>query len=275
MKSTLQDMTEQFDKKRISQHFSVSAPNYDTASVVQRQAADDLLLMARELTSAPERIIDIGCGTGYASHKLKNHFPYSFLVSLDLAEGMLMQARKHFEVEGSFNGLRGDVEFLPIKNNSVDLIFTNATLQLCNQIEQTLAEILQVLNPGGVFLGSTFGPATLNQIYDAWEAVDPENIDEHRFSFHSTSYWKNIFNFGEWVNPTIEVKTQTQYYPTAMEALKSIRMAGVKNSLSARKKSLTGRKIFFKFVDELEKKREPEGIPLTYEIIFFSTFSGK
>ena len=36
-----------------------------------------------------------------------------------------------------------------------------------------------------------------------------------------------------------------------------------------------GRKIFFKFVDELEKQREPKGIPLTYEIIFLSAFSDK
>jgi len=268
-------MTDQFDKKKISQHFSISAPNYDSASVVQRQAADDLLQMAGELVSAPERIIDIGCGTGYASNKLKRIFSDSFLISLDLAEGMLRQAKINFADDNSFNGLRGDVEFLPVKNHSVDLIFTNATLQLCNQIEQTLTEIHQALKPGGAFLGTTFGPATLNQIYQSWEIVEPDNIDEHRFSFNSAAYWKTIFSSGEWVNPTIDVKTHTQYYPTAMEALKSIRMAGVKNSLSARKNSLTGRKTFFKFVDELEKKRESQGIPLTYEIIFINAFSGK
>ena len=268
-------MTEQFDKKRISQHFSISAPNYDSASVVQRGAADVLLSMAKKLSVPPGRIIDIGCGTGYASRELKNIFPDSFIVSLDLAEGMLRQAKKYIAVDDSFKGLRGDVEFLPIKNNSADLIFTNATLQLCNNIEHTLTEIHQALTPGGAFLGTTFGPATLNQIYRAWEIVDSDNIDGHRFSFHSADYWGNIFNSGEWGSPTIDVKTHTQYYPTAMEALKSIRMAGVKNSLSARKNSLTGRKIFFKFVHELEKQREPQGIPLTYEIVFFSARSGK
>jgi malonyl-CoA O-methyltransferase len=262
-------MTEQFDKKRISQHFSISAPNYDRASVVQRQAADELLNMAKGLASPPGRIIDIGCGTGYASRKLKSIFPDSFIISLDLAEGMLKQAKKCFGAGNPFNGVRGDVEFLPIKNNSAQLIFTNATLQLCNQIELTVDGMQRVLKSGGIFLGTTFGPTTLKQIYQAWEVVDPDNIAEHRFNFYPTDYWDSIFTAGDWGAHTLEVKVQTQYYPTAMEALNSIRMAGVKNSLNARKKSLTGRKIFLKFVDELEKQREPQGIPLTYEIFFF------
>ncbi|MGV7222064.1 MAG: malonyl-ACP O-methyltransferase BioC [Nitrospinales bacterium] len=269
MSITPQSMTEQFDKRRISQHFSISAPNYDSASVVQRGAADELLSMAKGLALPPKRIIDIGCGTGYASRKLKNIFPDSYIISLDLAEGMLHQAKKCFDVGQSFNGVRGDVEFLPFKNNSTDLIFTNATLQLCNQIEQTMDGMQRVLKSGGTFLGTTFGPATLKQIYRAWEVVDPGNIAEHRFNFHPTTYWDSIFSAGDWESHSLEVKTQTQYYPTAMEALNSIRMAGVKNSLNARKKSLTGRKIFFKFVDDLENQRESKGIPLTYEIIFF------
>ena len=164
-------MTEQFDKKKISQHFSISAPNYYRASVVQRQAADELLNMTKGLASPPGCIIDIGCGTGYASRKLKNIFPDSFIISLDLAEGMLRQAKKCLGAGNSFNGVRGDVEFLPIKNNSAQLIFTNATLQLCNQIELTMEGMQQVLKPGGTFLGTTFGPATLHTHIRSWLQV--------------------------------------------------------------------------------------------------------
>ena len=108
---------------------------------------------------------------------------------------------------------------------------------------------------------------TLKEIYKAWEEVDPDNIEGHRFNFHPTSYWEDIFNNGGWQNQALDVQIQTQYYPTAMVALNSIRMAGVKNSLNAGRKSLTGRKLFSQFVNELEKLKEPKGIPLTYEII--------
>ena len=262
-------MIPQFDKNKIRLHFSSAAPNYDKASVAQRQSADNLLEAALALPHSPRRIIDVGCGTGYASYKLKSLFPAASLVSLDMAYGMLSHAKKRFGQSGSFNGICGDAENLPFKSGSADLIFTNAAIHWCNQIEQTLAGFRQVLKPGGYLLGAAFGSGTLREINRAWETVDPERIDAHRHKFPGISDWAKLLPEGEWEALSLEAKFITLYFPDTREALDSIRRAGAKNALTGKQKSLTGKKLFFRFLSELEKLREPKGIPLTYEVIYF------
>lgn len=262
-------MIPQFDKKKISRHFTEAAPNYDNASVVQRQSADNLLETARTLPLDPERILDVGCGTGYASHRLRSLFPQAFLVSLDLAAGMLRHARIRFGLGNSFNGLSGDAESLPFKSGSVDLIFTNAALQWCNQIERTLAGFRKILKPGGYLLGATFGPGTHREITRAWETVDPNQGHAHRADFPKLSDWTNMFRSGNWDARSLEAKLITLHFTTPREALDSVRRVGAKNALTRKRKSLTGKKMFSRFLNELEKLREPGGIPLTYELIYF------
>jgi malonyl-CoA O-methyltransferase len=54
----------------------------------------------------------------------------------------------------------------------VDLVFSNATLQWCNDLDRTFAELLRVLRPGGLLMFTTFGPDTLRELRAAWAVAD-------------------------------------------------------------------------------------------------------
>ena len=85
----------QYTLNKIQRGFSESAKNYDRFSALHRGIADKLFeRVARERT--PSALLDVGCGTGYLTVKIKGHFPQSKIIGLDLAPGMIEEAsRKH------------------------------------------------------------------------------------------------------------------------------------------------------------------------------------
>ena len=81
---------------KIQRGFSESAKTYDLFSGLHREIADKLFAQAaREHT--PSALLDVGCGTGYLTVRLKDRFPQSKIIGLDFAQGMLEVARSKQE----------------------------------------------------------------------------------------------------------------------------------------------------------------------------------
>lgn len=159
------------DKRLVAQAFSRAAPSYDSVAALQRGVADTLLDWLPE--TGPERLVDLGSGTGYASAPLRQSYPQAALISLDLAEGMLHYARQNRAVTPDLS-LCADAEALPLADASVDLIFSSLAIQWCERPVRLFTEVARVLKPGGRFLVATLGPATLNELRQAWAAVDDD-----------------------------------------------------------------------------------------------------
>ena len=88
-----------FDARQVRRAFSRSASGYDAVAQLQRLAEARLMesldylddpALARQ---PPQRVLDLGCGTGHASAILQKRWPKAEILSLDLALPMLRQAR--------------------------------------------------------------------------------------------------------------------------------------------------------------------------------------
>ncbi|MFN7835437.1 MAG: methyltransferase domain-containing protein [Burkholderiaceae bacterium] len=84
----------------IQTRFSDAAQHYAQHAPVQRQTAQALWTWTeQQLTrlglTAPERMVDLGCGTGFLSEAMVERFPNARLTAVDWAPGMLMEARRH------------------------------------------------------------------------------------------------------------------------------------------------------------------------------------
>lgn len=98
-----------------------------------------------------ERALDVGTGTGAGARVLAARFPAAEVVGVDVAPGMLAEARR-LAPELSF--VEGDAANLPFDNGSFDLV-ANA-----NMIP-FVAEVARVLRPGGWTLYAfSSGPET-------------------------------------------------------------------------------------------------------------------
>ena len=118
-----------------------------------------------------------GCGTGALLGAIGERYPGAQVVGVDIAHAMLARAAGRVPAWRRLLGARrpsllcADLERLPLAPSCAQLAFSNLALQWCRP-EAVFAEAARVLEPGGLFLFSTFGPDTLKELRAAFAAVD-------------------------------------------------------------------------------------------------------
>jgi malonyl-CoA O-methyltransferase len=150
------------DKQLISDNFSASAAGYDRHAVMQKKMADRLFETIVDFNLQLKTILDIGCGTGYLTEKLAEHFPEAQVEGVDIAPGMIAVAEKIKRENLIFSVGDGEA----VAGQDYDLVVANAALQWMS-LEKTFARVASLLKPGGYFLFTTFGPRTLIELKES------------------------------------------------------------------------------------------------------------
>jgi ubiquinone/menaquinone biosynthesis C-methylase UbiE len=115
-----------------------------------------LAVATAKISPAPERIIDLGTGTGVAALFLAREFPFAGVRGVDLSEEMIRLAKEKvgLDPEGRIAFRVADAARLPYSDDSFDLV-TQVNLP------PFFAEIARVLRPGGhVIVVASIGSAT-------------------------------------------------------------------------------------------------------------------
>lgn len=113
----------------------------------QRRRLEVLQEAMRRVGTAPLRVLDVGCGDGYAAAALLGSVPYRSYVGVDLSPAKLLAAASRLPRSTS---LMADAEALPVADGTVDCVLCLETLEHLPSPERALQEILRVLAPGGV-----------------------------------------------------------------------------------------------------------------------------
>jgi ubiquinone/menaquinone biosynthesis C-methylase UbiE len=115
-----------------------------------------LAAAALHVSPAPERILELGCGTGAGTLFLAREFPQARVRGVDLSEEMVHAAiaKVGLDPEGRVAFRVADASSLPYGDDSFDLV-----AQL--NVPPFFAETARVLRPGGqVIVASSQGPET-------------------------------------------------------------------------------------------------------------------
>ena len=107
------------------------------------------LLKRLILTANPEKILDVGCGSGYLSHLLKQERPSLVIHGCDIAEAALAQARDVLDVAYQLDLDRAG---LPEPNYAFDLVVCSEVLERLYEVDLCLQEIARVLKPDGLLI---------------------------------------------------------------------------------------------------------------------------
>jgi SAM-dependent methyltransferase len=114
------------------------------------------LLDALDRIEPPRCVLDVGTGTGQAARAVATRFPEAEIVGVDLAPGMIEEARRLLDPElaGRVRYEAADASRLPYDGGSFDLVVLLNTIPF-------FAEIARVTAPGGsVVLAYSSGPET-------------------------------------------------------------------------------------------------------------------
>jgi arsenite methyltransferase len=103
---------------------------------------------------AGEKVLDLGSGAGIdVLLSAKRVGPTGKAYGLDMTDEMLALAEENKRKSGSANVefLKGEIENIPLPDNSVDVIISNCVINLSGDKDRVLAEAFRVLKPGGRF----------------------------------------------------------------------------------------------------------------------------
>jgi arsenite methyltransferase len=101
-----------------------------------------------------EVVLDLGSGGGIdVLLSARRVGPAGKAYGLDMTDEMLSLARENQRKAGVENVefLKGEIEHIPLPDNSVDVIISNCVINLSADKDQVLAEAFRVLKPGGRF----------------------------------------------------------------------------------------------------------------------------
>jgi trans-aconitate methyltransferase len=101
-----------------------------------------------------ETVLDLGSGGGIdVLLSARRVGPTGRAYGLDMTDDMLALARENQRQAEVTNVefLKGEIEHIPLPDNSVDVIISNCVINLSADKDRVLAEALRVLKPGGRF----------------------------------------------------------------------------------------------------------------------------
>jgi SAM-dependent methyltransferase len=100
-----------------------------------------------------ETVLDVGSGGGIDTILAARRVgPQGKAIGLDILEEMCERGRRHAAeagVEGWTEFVRGEMEDIPLPDESIDVVISNGVLNLSARKSRALAEMFRLLKPGG------------------------------------------------------------------------------------------------------------------------------
>lgn len=252
------------DKALARRSFEQAALGYDQAAVLQREVAQRLLERLDLMKIQPQRVLDLGCGTGQCLPALMSRYKSAEVVALDIAAPMLVRARRRGRWLRKPRCVCGDAERLPLADASVDVVFSNLMLQWCADLDTVFGELQRVLRPGGLLLFTSFGPDTLHELRDSWARVD---------GYNHVNVFQDMHDVGDalirtrFADPVMDVERLTVTYPDVRQLMRELKQIGAHNVTAGRPRGLTGKSRMQALVQAYERFRQAGVLPASYEIV--------
>lgn len=191
------------DKSLVKKRFAKSLKTYDDNAIVQKQMAEKLidLLPKKEFNS----VLEIGCATGLLTKQIVSKLSFSTFNANDI----VAEAENYVkDIIPTTKFIYGDIEEINIEEK-YDLIISNACLQWCSNIEETILKLKKSLNEGGILAVSIFGKDNLKELNEIFN-IPTKTID-------TTKLPKDTLVIEETIN---------MFFDTPIDVLKHIKLTG-------------------------------------------------
>ena len=262
-------MTAYLDQDRIRRAFNRAAAGFDEHDFLNQEIRQRLAERLELIAIEPETVLDLGTSTGNATALLRARYPGAVIAGIDSALQMLHFRSKH---EVGSSSLCADAGALPLRDASIDLVFSNLMFPFCAEPMRVFTEVRRVLKHPGAMLFSSLGPDTLIELQQAWRDAD---------DFHHVLPFMDMHDLGDaivgagFAEPVLDTEVLTITYRNLRRGLDDLRNAGCINASAGRNPGLTGKNAWHRMTAAYEKKRAGDGLlPATIEIVYGLAWAG-
>lgn len=150
---------------------------------------DQLSFFVSHVKTSSPAILELACGPGNVTKFLKNHFPESRILAVDLAPKMIELARKALP-EVDFRVM--DVRDISVIAEKFDAVMCSFCLPFLSKADaaKLIADCLALLNPGGVIYLSTMEG---DETRAGYEKTSFSGNSEVYFNYHRQADLREAF----------------------------------------------------------------------------------
>lgn len=260
------------DARQVRRNFARAAATYDAVAVLQREVGSRMLERLDYVKIAPQRVLDLGCGTGASLGALSERYPQAQVLGADVSAAMLRVARKQRSrlryllpfLRGKKSSLlAADALALPIKSGALGMIWSNLMLHWIADPLPALREMQRTLEIGGLLMFSTFGPDTLKELRASFSdgyAHCQRFTDMH-------DYGDMLIECG-FADPVMDTEVLTMTYPSLDGLFRDLRQSGSGCAMHGRRPGLMGRSAWQAARAEYDKNMKDGRLPATFEVVY-------
>lgn len=258
-------MTPVFDRRQLRRAFGRAAPRYAAVAALQREVESRLLEQLEYLEDRqPLRVLDLGSGPGRAAGGMKKRWPRAEVIALDAALPMLREVPGNTRFWRPVRRVCADVSQLPFADQCADVIFSSLCLQWLDDLPAVLSEFRRVLRPDGLLLFSTFGPDTLLELREAYQAVGET---PPLSPFAAIQQIGDAMLAAGFKDPVLDRDRYTLTYPDLRALMRELRDIGAGDARQDRRRGLGGRARLQRVTAAYEPLRRDGVLPSTWEVI--------
>ena len=250
--------------------FADSADTADKVDFLAREVSRRMAERLDYIRITPQRILDLGCGTGRDLPAFSERYPQAERIGIDFAAPLLATQQHSGFLQRLFTSKReprlicADAEALPLQRASVQMIWSNLMLNWLHEPMPALREMHRVLAVDGLLMFSTLGPDTLRELRATLPTIGGERV--HRFiDMHDLG--DCLLNAG-FAEPVMDMEVITLTYSDLDTLLHELQQAGTTNASTARPRGLTGKDNWQRARQACERLRKEGRLPATFEIVY-------
>ena len=230
----------------VRRQFLKAGSTFDAFAAVFETVSDRLLQRLELLAVKPERVLDLGCRSGYQLEALAQRYPDAIIIGADPAPGQPPQLPRTWPAwlrrsrPPAARRVACDPHELPFADGSFDLIISNLLLPWCAAPHRVFEEVARVLTSGGAFMFTSAGPDTLMEYRRAWAAIDSHM---HSFGLIDMHDLGDTMMASGFAAPVLDRDNLMVDYPDIYALQKELRSLGAVNIACGRRPGLMSHRI--------------------------------
>ena len=258
VKAERNDTTSVINEQDVAHRFSKAAVQYNSIASVQRIIAKQAL--ANLPVDLQGTALDIGCGTGIHTQTLASKGAAA--TGVDIAEGMLAQARKMYSDPIFVEGSAVD---LPFCDSQFSTVFSSMALQWVSDTRLVANEIARVLEKSGIAELAIMVAGSFSELKTARKVAQLPQAETY---MPTTEQWVNGFKQSGLSLQRVITKDYVDTHCDIMSLLRSVK--GVGAGETGRKQPPLTRRDIKKLAMAYSNMSGVESkLPLTYRVSHF------
>ena len=258
VKAERNDTTSVINEQDVAHRFSKAAVQYNSIASVQRIIAKQAL--ANLPVDLQGTALDIGCGTGIHTQTLASKGAAA--TGVDIAEGMLAQARKMYSDPIFVEGSAVD---LPFSDSQFSTVFSSMALQWVSDTRLVANEIARVLEKSGIAELAIMVAGSFSELKTARKVAQLPQAETY---MPTTAQWVNGFKQSGLSLQRVITKDYVDTHCDIMSLLRSVK--GVGAGETGRKQPPLTRRDIKKLAMAYSNMSGVESkLPLTYRVSHF------